>query len=538
MSKKISEENVSVALRFIVDNFGKNTLQDSNRVNAILNDLVPKLSKESKWVKEAIELGIVKILLDERNIDDSNRKLSLNRAELMMKEDHISQERINFILDSFLYGLGWTNKKANNPEITNPNVNPKTNNDDDIETTNPNVNPKTNNDDDNIETINPDAKGTKHKFIIPLVILIIIGGLCYNGFNNIGTEDVYAKEVTFDVNYKKEGSKYVFDNGDFILMDVSLGGSKNDKIDESKLSYEVDDNSICTISNQFNKCRIMGIREGTTIIHIYYGDKEIKSINLEFKGIDANDISIKEISFSADYTVKGGTYIFDLNNPIYVNVDLENNLESKVDMSKLSFEVGDSNICDISNAEGSCTITGINEGKTFLRILYDNKNIKFIPISFEDSTIETPDNDASGPDNGTLDPENKTSDYDEFESNGEVDLTVKHYWENYANAINSGDVSYLSDYLTSDGDFYNELVKSVPDRYEKGITLEVLSYKKEKMTSEENYYRVGCTIEYHIYKPEGEVYQKEYMEFILVPSGSNWLIDRYENWKLLEQREY
>ena len=521
MSKKISEENVSVALRFIVDNFGKNTLQDSNRVNAILNDLVPKLSKESKWVKEAIELGIVKILLDERNIDDSNRKLSLNRAELMMKEDHISQERINFILDSFLYGLGWTNKKANNPEITNPNVNPKTNNDD-----------------DNIETINPDAKGTKHKFIIPLVILIIIGGLCYIGFKNLITEDVYAKEVTFDVNYKKEGSKYVFDNGDFILMDVSLGGSKNDKIDESKLSYEVDDNSICTISNQFNKCRIMGIREGTTIIHIYYGDKEIKSINLEFKGIDANDISIKEISFSADYTVKGGTYIFNLNNPIYVNVDLENNLESKVDMSKLSFEVGDSNICDISNAEGSCTITGINEGKTFLRILYDNKNIKFIPISFEDSTIETPDNDASGPDNGTLDPENKTSDYDEFESNGEVDLTVKHYWENYANAINSGDVSYLSDYLTSDGDFYNELVKSVPDRYEKGITLEVLSYKKEKMTSEENYYRVGCTIEYHIYKPEGEVYQKEYMEFILVPSGSNWLIDRYENWKLLEQREY
>ena len=565
MSNKISEENISVALRFIVDNFGKSTLQDANRVNAILNDLTPKLFKESKWVKEAIELGVVKILLDDRNIDALNRKLSLDKAELMMKEEHISQERISFILDSFLYGLGWTNEKVDNnikiknssknyeenikKEITIEDKKEKINNlnqdnsknlksenyseendvkiDNQIKNNNPN-NTEIHNDENinqkNVKENNLNNKNKKYKILISLIILIAIGSMIYILFNNMGVNDVYAKEITFDVDYKIEGSKYVFKNEDFILMDVSLGGNK---IDESKLNYNVEDNSICAISNEFNKCRITEIKEGTTIIHIYYGNKEIKSVNLEFKDTDANDISIKEISYSSNYTVKDGTYIFDINNPIDINVDLENS--SEVDLSKLSFEVGDSNICEISSNESSCTITGINEGKTFLRILYDNKKVKFIPISFT-----KPDEEIS--DNKTTD--NETSDLDKFESNSSVDLTVKHYLENYASAINSGEISYLSDCLTSDGDLYNELVKSVPSSYEKGITLEVLSYKKEKMTSEGNYYRTGYTIEYHIYKPEGEVYQKEYMEFIVVSSGSDWLIDKYENWKLLEQSEY
>ena len=56
------------------------------------------------------------------------------------------------------------------------------------------------------------------------------------------------------------------------------------------------------------------------------------------------------------------------------------------------------------------------------------------------------------------------------------------------------------------------------------------------MKREGNKYRVSATIEYNIYKQDkGAQYQKEYMEFKVVQSSGQWLIDHYDNWQMLEQ---
>ena len=80
-----------------------------------------------------------------------------------------------------------------------------------------------------------------------------------------------------------------------------------------------------------------------------------------------------------------------------------------------------------------------------------------------------------------------------------------------------------------------ELSKTIPKNYEKGTQVDVIGYTKNSMKQESGQYRVGMTIEYNVYKQGETKYQKEYMEFIAVQRSGEWLIDRYENWKLLEQ---
>ncbi len=57
------------------------------------------------------------------------------------------------------------------------------------------------------------------------------------------------------------------------------------------------------------------------------------------------------------------------------------------------------------------------------------------------------------------------------------------------------------------------------------------------MKKEGNKYRVSVTVEYNIYKQDNTQYQKEYMEFIVVQSSGQWLIDHYENWDKLWPRD-
>ena len=57
------------------------------------------------------------------------------------------------------------------------------------------------------------------------------------------------------------------------------------------------------------------------------------------------------------------------------------------------------------------------------------------------------------------------------------------------------------------------------------------------MKKENGHYRIGMTIEYNVFKTDETNYQREYMEFIVVQKSGQWLIDRYENWEMLEQYE-
>lgn len=285
MSDKKLEENLGGALRFIIKNFGKNSLLDSTRVSIMINELRPNLPEESAWLKEALDLGIGEILLDNKNINDVNRKIAINKARIIMEENHIPQKRINFILENLKYGLKWPQYiKVKDKRIERCLLEGNLNHEeilhelDDTDENNMNSQDLQEND----QSLSSENK--KHNYVIPFFILVFIGIIGTAIFIGLNTSKVEVKEIIFDMEYKKDESTYVFKKGDFIIMNLTLEGDKEeDKIDEKKLSYVVDDTSICKVSDEFEKCRITGIGLGTTTIHVYYGNKLIKNIDISFE---------------------------------------------------------------------------------------------------------------------------------------------------------------------------------------------------------------------------------------------------------------
>lgn len=306
MREKKLEENLGGALRFIIKNFGKNSLLDSAHVSAMISELRPNLSEELAWLKEALDMGIAEVLLDNKNINDLNRKIAINKARLIMEENHIPQKRINFILENLKYGLKWSknikikDKKIerylleynlNEEEILNELYGINEYNQDELDDINEdnqmgndisenNINSQDSQEDD--PTLSSANK--KHNYMIPLLIVVFIGIIGTTIFISLNTSNVDVTEITFDMDYKKGESTYVFKKGDFIIMNLTLeSDKKEEKIDEKNLSYVVDDTSICKVSDEFEKCRITGVGVGTTTIHVYYGNKLIKNIDISFE---------------------------------------------------------------------------------------------------------------------------------------------------------------------------------------------------------------------------------------------------------------
>lgn len=550
MAGGIKEENLSLALRYIVDNFGKNTLLNANKVESILSDLIPKEPTEKNWAVDAINLGIVKILLDENIVDDKGRQDAIKKAQDVFKRQYVAELRMDYILDNLSYALGWSNVKVDNlkeyelkkkskpskklqlkkeektyespinkPTVDNKKAEPKNSNKikNDEEKNkkkypnpNPNPNPKPK-DQSKFNTQNSNNKKFLLLLLIPIIIVIFLITKLFSGVGDVTVSDFY-----FNTQYDLQGSTYVFDENETVELNITLDAKNPEKINAGKVSYSVDDGNICNYTKISDyKCSLIGMGEGSTVLHIYYDGKEIDSINVGFGNITGSeDASVDQIHASSNITMNGQNYILPVNEDGQIQVVLN---DEELDESKLSYTVDDSNIASVSGSGSICQIYGKNAGGTNIRILYDGKEIKNIYLEVEEE--EDVDN----------------SQQSSLDSNSEVDLVVKGYLENYADAVNYGEISYVEPYLTSTGAFHKELSKAIPKRYEKGTQVDVIGYTKNSMKQESGQYRVGMTIEYNVYK-EGETkYQKEYMEFIAVQRSGEWLIDRYENWKLLEQ---
>ncbi len=304
MRDKKLEENLGGALRFIIKNFGKNSLLDSTHVSAMISELRPNLSEELTWLKEALDMGIGEILLDKKNTNDLNRKIAINKARLIMEENYIPQKRINFILENLKYGLKWPqNIKIKDKKIEKYLLEDNLNEEemlDELDDINENDNMENNisDNENNINSGDPQedsrkdsqendntssSTNKKHNYVIHMLILVFIGIIGTTIFLSLNTSQVDVTEIIFDMDYKKDESTYVFKKGDFIIMNLTLVSDKEEKIDEKNLSYVVEDTSICKVSDEFEKCRITGVGVGTTTIHVYYDNKLIKNIDISFE---------------------------------------------------------------------------------------------------------------------------------------------------------------------------------------------------------------------------------------------------------------
>ena len=550
MAGGIKEENLSLALRYIVDNFGKNTLLNAQKVESILSDLIPRETTEMNWAVDAINLGIMKILLDENIVDDKGRQEALKKAEDVFKRQYVAELRMNYILDNLSYALGWSNVKVDNlkeyelkkkskpskklqlkkeektyespinkPTVDNKKAEPKNSNKikNDEEKNkkkypnpNPNPNPKPK-DQSKFNTQNSNNKKFLLLLLIPIIIVIFLITKLFSGVGDVTVSDFY-----FNTQYDLQGSTYVFDENETVELNITLDADNPKKINDGKVSYSVDDSNICNYTKIGSyKCSLMGMNEGTTVLRIYYDGKEIDSINIGFGDVTGSkEASVDQIHASSNIKMNGQNYILPANEDGQIQVVLD---DEDLDESKLSYTVDDSNIASVSGSGSTCQIYGKNAGGTNIRILYDGKEIKTIYLEVEGAQ--------------EVDNSQKSS----LDSNSEVDLVVKGYLENYADAVNYGNISYVEPYITSTGAFHKELSKTIPKNYEKGTQVDVIGYTKNSMKQESGQYRVGMTIEYNVYKQGETKYQKEYMEFIAVQRSGEWLIDRYENWKLLEQ---
>ena len=311
----------------------------------------------------------------------------------------------------------------------------------------------------------------------------------------------------------------MIDKNETVQLNITLDAKNKDKIDKDKISYSLDDSTVCNYQKQtYNKCMLVGVGEGTTTLRIYYNDKEIQAINIGVGNIandDSDDVEVKNIYPSSNVQKSGNGYILPVGEESQLKVKLSGH---DVESDDLSYSLDDTSIAGLSYDDNKCILYGNQEGSTTLRIMYDGKEIYSVGLIFKESST-TESNNSNNSD-----------------SNSEVDLVVKGYLGNYGDALNYGSVSYVSNYLTSSGALYKELAKTIPKTYEKGTQVDVIGYTKNNMKREGNKYRVSATIEYNIYKQDKvPQYQKEYMEFIVVKSLGQWLIDHYENWQMLEQ---
>ena len=88
MAETIKARNLSLALRYIVDNFGKNTLLNPGKVEAILTDLIPQSEIEINWIIDSINSGIMKVFVEGKSSDDQSRQEILEKAtEIFEKYD-------------------------------------------------------------------------------------------------------------------------------------------------------------------------------------------------------------------------------------------------------------------------------------------------------------------------------------------------------------------------------------------------------------------------------------------------------------------
>lgn len=470
MEKKIKEENLSLALEFIVNSFGKEVLLNPNKVKSILSDLIPKLETEIKWIVDAINLGVTKILLDENLQDELSKEEAINKVISIFQKEYISELRMDYVLDNLYYAIGWKEEKVadlkeykesrnknNETQYKNSNVEDYKSyeeeniiNDDDedeldsLKFTNENIKLKKEPQNYNVNKPpqNTNKKNKKWLLLILLIPILITGiSFAYNSLRK--PQNIEVTDYKFNEDYDVKDTTYIFPKDKTIEMAVTLSADNTSKLNMDKLSYVVSDPSLCTYKKESNKCFFTGLDEGNIELQICYEGKELKTILIQFingKGQQGNELQQEQ-----------------------EKSELDKQKEEELQREQAKQE-----------EEAYYSSSEFIEG--YIR-----------PI-------------------------------------------VESYVTSYPYSRNSNDLSYVNPYVTKSGKLYKELVESIPNTYAKGISIELISYSIDDIYYENGRYIAKTNTEYVITKPEEVKHQREYQEFIVVREGSSYYIDKYQNW--------
>ena len=258
------------------------------------------------------------------------------------------------------------------------------------------------------------------------------------------------------------------------------------------------------------------------------------------------DVSISNIDINGTYQMDGETYVFDVNDSVVIEPEIE---PSNKDVD-LKYELSDDDVANISELDNKCSIVGLKEEKVNLNIYDGDKILKVMKISFKDNSVKESNSNTSNNSKNTQqnDNSNNTNQGNENNSSTEsipldqLDSVAASYLYDYQEASKYGDFSIVSGDLTENGKEYQESKSNVSTIYDKGITIELQDYNRTTAKKIENgVYSATYVVHWKIYNPEENSIriQRETADYIIKQTGGTYKLDRRENWgKKVIKKEY
>lgn len=99
------------ALRMVISRFGKEIYSEDNRLNGLINDLLPNALKEKNILRSAVSFGLPKVILELAN-DPNEKEQLLKRAYELSETNGLNEEWRRAVLFIFSYPLNVDSRDA------------------------------------------------------------------------------------------------------------------------------------------------------------------------------------------------------------------------------------------------------------------------------------------------------------------------------------------------------------------------------------------------------------------------------------------
>lgn len=468
---QVSKNNLSEALRFIVEKFGKETLLDAHKVKRILNDVIPNSQTEINWIIDAIYIDIVEILINE----NEDRHNLIDKARVKLDAQYVSEVRRDYIIECIAYGLGWTSKS---------------------------VAP--------LEDYQDLKKGESYKSI---------NNKKPSGIKLDKEKQKKDKVKKLDLKKIKEEDTNNNKNKYVQKQDTTRNINRNDQNNNNRNNNED--------KPRYNSDTKKGINGKLFIIPII----ALIVIALIAKSFMGSEVSVENIYFNADTTKEDSTYVF---NDVSVNMNIVLDGDS-IKSDNIGYDVEDTNVCSLINNGNSCNILFNQnvEDSTDLIIYYDDDEIYRLNIAYRRDSANI-NNIGDIGQNEEVDTSRNTLSQEEADG---MKACLEGFYRNYGNAVYSGDISYLDNFIYYNGPFYKGTKSNLESWYGKGIESRVTSYTMVRMRKENGEFIATAQPEFDVYNQKGHFYMKESMDYVFSKSGTEFKIYEVRNWKQLQKEE-
>lgn len=134
---------------------------------------------------------------------------------------------------------------------------------------------------------------------------------------------------------------------------------------------------------------------------------------------------------------------------------------------------------------------------------------------------------------------NSEEEYNDEEINTQIIDLVEQLQFNYDIAINTGDVSKTYPYITKTGNLYSSYNKNIPLWHNEGMrtVTEEVEYTDVEL-NDDGTYKIGRYSICKVSRNNVVVYEKEYIEFIIIEENGRFIVDSCKNYEMIDNNYY